>query len=177
MRVIIFTYNCVFCFLFFNVSWFSDLQFGLIYFDTWGSTQPCMAFLTPAFYSFFFNFSATHSTEFSYPARASVCCVLSQAFFRLALVKGHEVLFSCWPVTFQHVRLILPHLHNNRQKQTHVLSCHIRHWGSPFIQHIEVLLIISVCLLHQLLYSCKIEEHEFAQWQRVFVNVECLCLS
>ena len=92
-------------------------------------------------------------------------------------IKGCLVLFQCWPVIFKHVPMIMSHLHNNCQKQTHVMNCHSRQWGPSFVQCIQVLVIISLCLFHQQLYNFKKEEHENAQWRRVFIDVGCLCLS
>jgi hypothetical protein len=43
----------------FNVSWFSEMQFGVTYFETWGSTQPHVAFSTLVFCSCFFVFCWT----------------------------------------------------------------------------------------------------------------------
>jgi hypothetical protein len=59
-------YNCNICLqlcvplVHFNVSWFSEIQFGMIYLDTSGSTQPCAAFLTLVFCTCFFVFGRTH---------------------------------------------------------------------------------------------------------------------
>jgi hypothetical protein len=38
------------------------MQFGVIYLETWGSTQSCVAFLTLDFRSFFFVFGGTHTS-------------------------------------------------------------------------------------------------------------------
>jgi hypothetical protein len=42
----------------FSVSWFSVMQFGVIHLETWGSTQPYVAFSTPVLVSLFL---ATHT--------------------------------------------------------------------------------------------------------------------
>ena len=44
----------------FSVSLFSEIQFGMIYLDTWASTQPCVALLTLVFCTCFFVFGRTH---------------------------------------------------------------------------------------------------------------------
>jgi hypothetical protein len=71
---------------------------------------------------------------------------------------------------------LVPHTHNNCQKQTHFLNCHVRQWGPSFVQCDQVL-VISICLFHQQLHNFKKEEHENTQWQRVFMDVGYLCLS
>ena len=62
----------------FSVSWFSVMQFGVIYLKTRGSTQPYVVFSTLIFLLFLCYWRNTHGTEFSYAAWASVCWVLSQ---------------------------------------------------------------------------------------------------
>ena len=44
----------------FSVSWFSEVQFGMIYLYIRGSTQPCVAFLILVFCTCFFVFGGTH---------------------------------------------------------------------------------------------------------------------
>jgi hypothetical protein len=68
----------------------------------------------------------------------------------------------------------VPHLQSNWHKQTHFLNSHIRQWGLSFIQCIQVLVIISICLFHQQLYNLKKEEEEEQEntpWPRVFNDV------
>ena len=43
----------------FSVSWYSEMQFCVIYLETLGSTQPYVAFLTPGICSCFFVFGGT----------------------------------------------------------------------------------------------------------------------
>ena len=56
----------------FSVSWFSEMQFGVIYFETWGSTQPYVVFMTLVFCSCFFVFGRTHMTPNSLILHESV---------------------------------------------------------------------------------------------------------
>jgi hypothetical protein len=46
-----------------SVSWSSEMLFGVIYLETWGSAQPYVVFLTLKFRSFFFFYSGTHTTS------------------------------------------------------------------------------------------------------------------
>jgi hypothetical protein len=64
-----------------SISWFLEMQFGVTYFKTWGTTQPFIAFSTLIFCSCFFVFGRTNGTEFSYTATASICRVLGQVFW------------------------------------------------------------------------------------------------
>ena len=140
------------------------MQVGVIYLHTWGNHNPKLH----SWHLHFVLFSlilVRHTALNLLPCTSQCLLCLESSFFRVATVNGHEVLFCCWPVTFQHVPLIMPHLHNNCQKQTHDLNCHVRHWGPSFIHHVQVLVIISTCLFHQLLYDCKIEQHENANGQ------------
>ena len=177
MTVVIFADNCVFCFHFlmsvgsptYRLAWYTL---------THGVTHNPILHSWHLHFVLFSLFLVQHTQHWILLPCTSQCLLcLESSFFKLASVNGHEVMFYCWPVTFQHVPLIMPHLHNNCQKQTHDLNCHARHWGPSFIHHVQVLVIISTCLFHQLLYDCKIEQHENAQWPRVFVDMECLCLS
>ena len=61
--------------------------------------------------------------------------------FHSVSIKGHEVLFQCRPVILQRVPLIVPHLHNNNQKQTHFPNSPARQWGQSFVQCVQVLVI------------------------------------
>ena len=72
-----------------SVSRFSEIEFGVIYLETWGSTQPYFAFLTLLFLGFWW---ITHGPEISYTVWANVCCVLSQVF---CLVRGWGLSSSC----------------------------------------------------------------------------------
>jgi hypothetical protein len=63
----------------FSVSWILEMQFGVIYFKTTGTTQPYVGFSTHIFCCFFV-FGRTHGTKFSYTAWAGVCRVLGQVF-------------------------------------------------------------------------------------------------
>jgi hypothetical protein len=49
-----------------SVSWFSEMQFGVIYLETWGSTQPYVALSTLEFRSCFFVFGGTHTAVNSF---------------------------------------------------------------------------------------------------------------
>jgi hypothetical protein len=55
-----------------SVSWSSEMQFGVIYLKTWGSTQPCVAFLTLEFRSCSFVFGGTHVVPNSLTLHKSV---------------------------------------------------------------------------------------------------------
>ena len=44
----------------FSVSWSSEMQFGVMYLDTWGNTQPCVAFSTLVFCSCLFVYGGTY---------------------------------------------------------------------------------------------------------------------
>jgi len=48
ITVVVFTVICV-LFFHFHVSWSSEMQFGVVCMETWGSTQPHVAFLTHKF--------------------------------------------------------------------------------------------------------------------------------
>jgi hypothetical protein len=56
------------------------MQFGMIYFKTWGGTQPYVAFSTLEFHSFLCSWWNTHDIKFSYKAQASVCCLVASLF-------------------------------------------------------------------------------------------------
>jgi len=44
------------------------MEFSVMYLETWGTTQPCVAFSALEFCSCFFVFVQTHDTEFSHIA-------------------------------------------------------------------------------------------------------------
>ena len=87
----------------------------------------------------------------------------SLSFHRVS-IKDHEILLKCRPVIFQRAPLIVPYLHNNCQKQTHFLNGHLRQCGPFFIQCVQVLAMISICLCHQHLYNLKKKKPENAHW-------------
>ena len=64
----------------FIVSWFTEMQCDVMYLETWGSTQPYVAFDTCILFLFSYCFWNTCGTEFSYIEWSSVCCALSQVF-------------------------------------------------------------------------------------------------
>ena len=66
----------------FNVSWSSEMQLGVIYLETWGSTQPYVAFSTLEFCSCFFVFGATHTAANSFTLH-NQCLTLWLWFKRL----------------------------------------------------------------------------------------------
>jgi hypothetical protein len=57
----IYLYLCVLLFNF-SVSYSSEMQLCMIYLETWGSTQPCVALSILDFCSFFFVFGGTHTS-------------------------------------------------------------------------------------------------------------------
>jgi len=80
IAVAIFTYNCMFHFIRFSVSWFSDMWFGVMYFETWHSTQPYIAFSTHVFCSCVFVFRGTHMAPNSLTLPETVSCLQSSRF-------------------------------------------------------------------------------------------------
>ena len=85
-------------------------------------------------------------------------------------------MFLCRPVIFHSVPLIVPHLHDNCPKQTHFLNSHFKQLGPSFVQCVQVLVIMSICLFHLQLYTFKKEVLENAEWGRFFIDVGCFCL-
>jgi hypothetical protein len=64
------------------------MQFDVIYLETWGGTQPYVAFSTLEFRSGFFVFGRTlMALNFLTLYKASVCCGLCQVFLVGSLVE------------------------------------------------------------------------------------------
>jgi hypothetical protein len=60
----------------FSVSWFSEIKFGVIYLETWGSTQPYGALETLEFLSCFFVFGGTQMAANSFTPHKPVADTL-----------------------------------------------------------------------------------------------------
>ena len=89
ITMVIFTYNCMFHFSIL-VSAGSQKQFGVIYFKTWGSTQPYVVFWTLVFCSGFM-FGQTHKAPNSLTLHEPVSVVSQSSLFSW-LVDGADLL-------------------------------------------------------------------------------------
>jgi hypothetical protein len=65
----------------FSAIWYSEMQFGVIYLETWGGTQLRIAFSTLAFHFFFFR---THTAPTSLSLHKPVPVVACVKSFKLA---------------------------------------------------------------------------------------------
>jgi len=64
----------------FSVSWYSEIRFGMIYLETWGSTQPFVAFLTLVVCSCYLAFLVEHTQHqilLHYLSQCLLCLELS----------------------------------------------------------------------------------------------------
>lgn len=98
----------------------------------------------------------------------------SLLYFIILPLKGHVQLFLCLPVIFQGVLLIVLPLHNNCPKQMLFLNSPIRQWGLSFVQCVQVLLTVSVCLFNHS-YNKK-GKSKMLLIGVIFSNVRFLCI-
>jgi hypothetical protein len=92
-------------------------------------------------------------------------------------IKRWRKLFSIRQVVFQIVTHVMFHLNKNCQKQKHFRFSNVRYRRRSIVKKVQVLLVISICLLHQQNdNSCKMQ-HENTICSQVFTYVGCHVLS
>jgi len=91
VTMVIFTYNCVFHF---SVSWFSEMEFGVIYFKTWGSTTLCLILNTCILFWFCFIEHAWHQILLHCMSQCLLC--LKSSLFSWLMDRACLLCLAVW---------------------------------------------------------------------------------